>query len=81
MTKGKNFTINHLKESIVIVIEPDGTHHVKLPEDDCLEVSAKAYNDLMNTMTVINEPSFVLKFFLMVERVMQNISKSVFGDA
>ena len=42
MTKGKNFTINHLKESIVIVIEPDGTHHVKLPEDDCLEVSAKA---------------------------------------
>tara|TARA_Y100001970_G_scaffold286594_1_gene409139 strand:- start:1019 stop:1264 length:246 start_codon:yes stop_codon:yes gene_type:complete len=81
MNKEKKFTIDHLRESIVIVIEPDGTHHVKLPEDDHLEVSAKAYNDLMNTMTVINEPSFVLKFFLMVERVMQNISKAVFGQA
>ena len=81
MIKSKKFTIDLLRESIVIVIEPDGTHHVKLPEDDHLEVSAKAYNDLMNTMTVINEPSFVLKFFLMVERVMQNISKAVFGGA
>ena len=81
MTKGKKFAIDHLKESIVIVIEPDGTHHIKLPEDDHLEVSLKAYNDLMNTMTVINEPSFVLKFFLMVERTMQNITKFVFGEA
>lgn len=81
MIKEKKLSLGHLREAIVIVIEPDGTHHVKLPEDDDLEISSKAYRDLMNTMTVIKEPSFVLKFFLMVERTMQSMSKAVFGDA
>lgn len=70
-----------LKESIVIIIQPDGTHHVKIPDDDTLEFSHKAYTSMMNTLTVINEPSFVLKTFLMLERVMQSISNFVFGKA
>ena len=63
-----------LKESIVIVIEPDGTHHVKIPDDETLEFSRKAYNDMMNTMTVIDEPSFVLLTALYVERFIRSVS-------
>ena len=73
--------MSDLKESIVIVIEADGTHHVKLPEDDTLEFSRKAYTDMMNTLTVINEPSIVLKAFLMLERIMRSISNFVFGES
>lgn len=68
-----------LKESIIIVISPDGSHHVRLPDDDELEFSHKAYTSMMNTMTVLDEPSFVLKAFLWLERCMQGLSKAVFG--
>ncbi len=75
----KGLSMSDLKESIVIVIQPDGTHHVKIPEDETLEFSQKAYSDMMNTLTVINEPSFVLRAFLVLERIMQSISNAVFG--
>ena len=74
-----SLTRKDLQQSIVIVIECDGTHHIKLPDDDELEFSSKAYNDLMNTMTVINEPSFVLKTFLWIERKFQSLSAKLFG--
>lgn len=72
---------SELKEAIVIIIQPDGTHHIKIPEDDTLEFSHKAYTSMMNTLTVIEDPSFVLKTFLMLERVMRSISNFVFGKA
>jgi hypothetical protein len=65
---------HQLKESILIVIEPDGSHHVRIPEDDTLVFTRKAYNDMMNTMTVIEEPSFVLLTALYLERGMRTIS-------
>jgi hypothetical protein len=70
---------NQLKESIIIVIERDGSHHVRLPDDDELEFSQKAYTSMMNTMIVLDEPSFVLKVFLWLERGMRGLSKAVFG--
>lgn len=71
----------NLKTSIIIIIEPDGTNHVKIPNDDTLEFSHKAYTDMVNTLTVINEPSFVLRTFLWIERQMQSLSKAIFGNA
>ena len=68
-----------LKESIIIVIERDGSHHVRLPDDDELEFSQKAYTSMMNTMIVLDEPSFVLKVFLWLERGMRGLSRAVFG--
>lgn len=74
-----SLTKEDLSRSIIIVIQADGTHMVKIPEDESLEFSEKAYKDMMNTLTVINEPSFVLKTFLMLERCMLSISNFVFG--
>ena len=70
-----------LQTSIIIIIEPDGTHHVKIPNDDSLEFSRKAYVNMMNTLTVIDEPSWVLRTFLWIERGMQSLSKVIFGNA
>ena len=68
-------TKKELKQSIIIVIEPDGSHNICIPQDESLEFSQLAYNHVNNAMTVINEPSFVLKFFLSVERTLQKFAK------
>lgn len=70
-----------LQTSIIIIIEPDGTHHVKIPNDDSLEFSRKAYVNMMNTLTVIDEPSWVLRTFLWIERGMQSLSSMIFGQS
>ena len=70
-----------LQTSIIIIIEPDGTHHVKIPNDDSLEFSRKAYVNMMNTLTVLDEPSWVLRTFLWIERGMQSLSSMIFGQS
>lgn len=74
-----SLTRKDLQESIVIVIERDGTHHVKLPNNDELEFEPKAYKAMVNTLTVLNEPSFVLKAFLWMERRVQSLNTMLFG--
>ena len=74
-------TTSDLRDSIIIVIERDGSHHIKLPNNDELEFDQKAYKAMVNTLTVLDEPSFVLKTFLWVERRMQALSQMIFGRA
>ena len=72
-------TTADLRDSIIIVIERDGSHHIKLPKNDELEFDPKAYNAMINTLTVLDEPSFVLKTFLWIERKFQALSTMLFG--
>ena len=65
---------NELKRSIIIVIDPDGSHHICVPQDESLEWSQLSLDNFNNILTVINEPSFVLKFFLFVERTLQSLT-------
>tara|TARA_A100001388_G_scaffold272599_1_gene253168 strand:- start:7652 stop:7888 length:237 start_codon:yes stop_codon:yes gene_type:complete len=74
-----SLTRKDLQESIVIVIERDGTHHVKLPNNDELEFEPKAYSAMVNTLTVLDEPSFVLKTVLWIERRIQALNAMLFG--
>ena len=74
-----SLTRQDLQESIVIVIQQDGTHHVKLPSNDELEFEPKAYSAMVNTLTVLDEPSFVLKTVLWVERRIQSLNAMLFG--
>lgn len=74
-----SLTKKDIQQSIVIVIERDGSHHIKLPNNDELEFDQKAYNAMINTMTVLNEPSFVLKTFLWIERRVQALNTMLFG--
>ena len=73
-------TKQDLKDSILIVIQPDGSHHIRIPDDDQLEFNYKAYASMINTLTVLNEPSYVLRIMLWLERRMQGISRLVFGE-
>ncbi len=68
-----------LKESILIVIERDGSHHIRIPNDDNLEFDQKAYNAMANTLTVLDDPSFVLRTFLWIERRLQSLNVMLFG--
>ena len=68
-----------LQDSIIIVIERDGTHHIKIPNNDSLEFDRKAYNAMINTLTVLDEPSFVLKTVLWIERKVQALNTLLFG--
>ena len=74
-----SITKKELKESIIIIIERDGSHHIKIPNNDNLEFEKKAYNAMINTLTVLDEPSFVLKTFLWIERKFQALSTMLFG--
>jgi hypothetical protein len=74
-----SLTKRELQDSIIIVIERDGTHHIKIPNNDSLEFDRKAYNAMMNTMTVLDEPSFVLRAFLWIERRLQSLNVMIFG--
>ena len=73
-------TKQDLKDSILIVIQPDGTHHIRVPDDDHLEFNHKAYTSMVNTLTVLNEPSYILRVMLWLERRMQWMSRLVFGE-
>lgn len=74
-----SLTKRELQDSIIIVIERDGTHHIKIPNNDNLEFDRKAYNAMVNTLTVLDEPSFVLKTFLWIERKVQALNSLLFG--
>ena len=74
-----SITKKELKESIIIIIERDGSHHIKIPNKDNLEFEKKAYNAMINTLTVIDEPSFVLKTVLWIERRIQALNAMLFG--
>lgn len=74
-----SLTKKDIQQSIVIVIERDGSHHVKLPNNDDLEFDQKAYSAMVNTLTVLNEPSFVLKTVLWIERKVQALNTMLFG--
>ena len=73
-----NLTKRDLQESIIIIIERDGSHHVKIPNNDDLEFDPKAYKAMVNTLTVLDEPSFVLKTVLWVERKIQALNTMLF---
>jgi len=75
-----SLTRKDLQESILIVIEKDGSHHIKLPNNDELEFEPKAYKAMVNTLTVLDEPSFVLRAFLWVERKLQYLNVRLFGS-
>lgn len=47
---------------------------IKIPNNDNLEFEKKAYNAMINTLTVIDEPSFVLKTVLWIERRIQALN-------
>jgi hypothetical protein len=79
-TKPEQITKASLKELILIVIQPDGSHHIRLPSDDTLEFNHKAYSSMINTLTVLNEPSVVLRVMLWLERCAQRLSHAVFGS-
>jgi hypothetical protein len=74
-----NLTRKDLQESILIVIERDGSHHIRIPNDDNLEFDQKAYNAMANTLTVLDDPSFVLRTFLWIERRLQSLNVMLFG--
>ena len=74
-----SLTKRDLQESIIIVIERDGTHHIKIPNNDSLEFDRKAYSAMVNTLTVLDEPSFVLKTVLWMERKIQALNAMLFG--
>jgi len=74
-----SLTKRELQNSIIIVIERDGTHHIKIPNNDNLEFDQKAYNAMVNTLIVLDEPSFVLKTVLWVERKVQALNTLLFG--
>lgn len=67
----KKMTKQDLQDSIVIVINTDGSHHVRLPEDESVEFDRKAYNALVNTLMVLDQPSLILIFALYLERGMK----------
>jgi hypothetical protein len=73
-----SLTKRDLQESIIIIIERDGSHHVKIPNNDDLEFDPKAYKAMVNTLTVLDEPSFVLKTVLWVERKIQALNTMLF---
>ena len=58
-------------EDILIVIEKDGSHHLLIPNNDELEFEPKAYKAMVNTLTVLDSPSFVLRAVLWVERLVK----------
>lgn len=74
----KKFTKQDVRTSILIMIESDGSHHVRLPENENIEFERKAYNNLMNTLMVMDSPSFVLLGALYLERGMRWLSSLVF---
>lgn len=76
-----SLTKRDIQQSIVIIIERDGSHHIKLPSNDDLEFEPKAYNAMVNTLTVLDEPSFVLKTFLWIERRVQALDAMIFGTS
>ena len=67
------------KSAVVIVIDQNGDTYVKLPKDENIEFDSRAYTKMVNTLTVLEGPSFVLSFFLWVERKMQSLNKVLFG--
>ena len=69
-----SLTKDDLQRSIIIVIQQDGTHMVKLPSDESLDFSPKAYTDMVNTLAVIGEPSYFILAMLWLERKMQYLS-------
>ena len=60
-------------QDILIVIEKDGSHHLLIPNNDELEFEPKAYKAMVNTLTVLDSPSFVLRAFLWVERLVKSM--------
>ena len=72
-------TKQDLKNSILIVIQPDGSHHIRIPDDEELEFNRKAYISMMNTLTVLNEPSYFIQVMLWLERRVQGLSQFIFG--
>ena len=76
---GDTITKQDLKNSILIVIQPDGSHHIRVPDDEELEFNRKAYVSMMNTLTVLNEPSYFIQVMLWLERRAQSLSRLVFG--
>lgn len=70
----KNISKQDLQDSIVIVIEQDGSHYFLIPNDDSIEFSRKAYNNMINAVNVIDKPSFVLLGALYLERAMRWIA-------
>ncbi len=76
---GDTITKQDLKNSILIVIQPDGSHHIRVPDNEELEFNRKAYISMMNTLTVLNEPSYFIQVMLWLERRAQSLSRLVFG--
>jgi hypothetical protein len=73
----KKMTKQDLQDSIVIVINTDGSHHVRLPADETVEFDRKAYNALVNTLLVLDQPSLILIMALYLERGMKWLSDFV----
>ena len=75
----KKMTKQDLQDAIVIVIETDGSHHVRLPVDETVEFERKAYNALVNTLIVLDQPSLILLMALYLERGMKWVGDLVFS--
>ncbi len=56
-------------EDILIVINKDGSHHLLIPNN--VEFEPKAKKAVVNTLTVLDSPSFVLRAVLWVERLVK----------
>ena len=71
-------TKRDMSESILIIIKPNGDHHVHFPQDESLEIERKAYNGMINALTVIDNPSYVLRAFLWIERKLMSAHELAF---
>jgi hypothetical protein len=70
-------TLEEIQNSIIIIINKDGSNYVKIPSNDSLEFSQKAYADMVNTLAVIGEPSYFIRAMLWIERKLQSLSRSI----
>ena len=70
----KNLTKNDFKNSVIIVIETSGEHYICMPEDDDVEFSLQACKTIGNVLMTVNNPSFVLSFFLWLEKKLLTFS-------
>ena len=70
----KNLARNDFKNSAIIVVEANGNYYVRMPEDSNVEFSTQACKTIGNALMAVNEPSFILSFFLWLEKKLLNFN-------
>jgi len=69
-----------LRNSILIIVDPDGSYAVSFPEDEDIDFSLDAANKALNATLAIDNPSIPLRIMLYLEGRMRHLSKFLFGS-